>query len=222
LLALWLAGLGGMSDFEGGRGMFAFLGVGPLGGIVAMIVTIWVVLRVGRGKAAFGPMIGRVAMVLAGIAAVVVGGIALWTWSIDTYSNELPPRLEFELRIPTAMAPKDRSEIDVELNTDKNGADALLTDMQPDGDVQVAAGTVELAFKTNSRLLVVKIPNQPTRLYTLRLGRSPDSTRHMTDWARPDFIHDTTKDESPQKAPADDQVLLRHKVTRAGDDETPQ
>jgi hypothetical protein len=44
----------------------------------------------------------------------------------------------------------------------------------------------------------------------------------MTDWVRPDLIHDTQKDDAPQKASPDDQVLLRHRVTRAGDDETSQ
>ncbi len=37
ILADWTAGLAGMSNFEGGRGYFAGLVVGPIGGIIGLI-----------------------------------------------------------------------------------------------------------------------------------------------------------------------------------------
>lgn len=219
-LAGWLAGLAGMSDFEGGRGMFAVFGAGPIGGFVAMIVTIWMVVRVRRGRTALGPTLARVVMVLAGIAAVVGGGIALWVWSIDTYSNELPPQLEFELRLPASMAVPSPEDVEIALNTDRNTADALLRDpwQRTEGDTQIIAGLVELAFKTRSRLLVVKLKNQPTRLFNLALSRDPASTPTMGAWQRAAHIDDPTKDQ-PEPAPKDDPVELRYKVTRAGDPE---
>jgi hypothetical protein len=60
MVAGWLAGLAGMSDFEGARGMFAAFVAGPLGGLAAMLVAIWLVLRVGCGRAAPGPMLRRI------------------------------------------------------------------------------------------------------------------------------------------------------------------
>jgi len=63
-VALWIAGLCGMSDFEGGRGMFAFLAVGPVGGLIAMIVSAWLVLRFGRAAVPLGRTFVHLALVL--------------------------------------------------------------------------------------------------------------------------------------------------------------
>jgi hypothetical protein len=219
VLAMWLGGLAGMSDFEGGRGMFAVFGAGPIGGLVAMVATIRLVLRIGSGRATVGATLARIAMVLAGIAAVVGGGMAVWVWSIDTYSNELPPQLEFEIRLPQSMAVAAKEDVDIELNTDRNTADALFRDpwQRAEGDHQIIAALVELAFKTTGRLLVVKLRDQPTRLFRLRLSRNPDSTKAMSDWQQADHIDDPTKDQ-PQPAPKGDPVMLRYRVTRAGDE----
>ncbi len=217
-VAGWIAGLYGMSDFEGGRGMFAFLVVGPAGGLVAMIATIWAVLRVGRGRAALGATLGRVAGVLVAIAAVVGAGIAIRLWTVPTYSNELPPTLEFELRFPSAMLPAD-TDVRVELHTDHNVGPALVTTPwpPPDGGHQVIAGVVSLDFKTTARLLVVTVPGQPVRLFRLPLSRDPSSTPSLGDWRHADHI-DRGGAEQPEKAPADDPVELRHRVRRAGED----
>lgn len=219
MVAAWLAGLAGMSDFEGGRAMFAFLGVGPLGGLVAMLVTIWLVVRMGRGRAPLGPTLARVAMVVAGIVVVVGAGIAIRLWSIDTYTNELPPQLVFELRVPATLAVPAPEDVDVELHTDRNTADALITGAweQAADDHQIISGLVELAFKTRGRLLVVKLPEQPTRLYRLDLSRDPSSTKTMTDWRHANHLDDHMTDQ-PKPAPPDDPVELRYKVTRAGDE----
>ncbi len=218
VLAAWLAGLAGMTDFEGARGMFAVFGAGPIGGLVAMVAAIWLVLRIGRGRATVGSTLARIGMVLAGIAAVIGGGMAVWVWSIDTYSNELPPQLEFELRLPQSMAVANRDDVDVELHTDRNTADAIFRDpwQRTEGDDQIIEALVELAFKTTGRLLVVKLPNQPTRLFRLRLSRNPDSTNAMSDWQSADHIDDPTKDQ-PEPAPQNDPVMLRYRVTRAGE-----
>src|SRR4029450_11668230 len=83
-LAAWIAGLFGMSDFEGGRGMFAFLFVGPLGGLVSMLLAIWAVLRVGKGRARLGPTLGRIGLVVAGIAAGGGAGVGVRLLAIGT------------------------------------------------------------------------------------------------------------------------------------------
>jgi len=80
----------------------------------------------------------------------------------------------------------------------------------------VITGLVELAFKTRSRLLVLKLPNQPVRLFRLRLSRDPASTASMSEWQRPDHIDEPAK-QGPEAAPPDDPVELRYRVTRAGD-----
>ncbi len=217
--AAWIGGLAGMSDFEGARGMFAFLVVGPLGGLVAMIAAVWITLRVGRGRTSAGASLQRVGLALAGIAAVVGAGIALRLYAVDTYTNELPPTLEFEIRMPAAMTPADRGDLRIELHTDRNVGDSWLADpwVRDDGDQRLIAGGVPLAFKTTSRLLVVGVPGQPVRLFNLRIGRNPSSTPALGEWHHADHLDDAGEDP-PRKAPADDPVELRYRISRAGEE----
>jgi hypothetical protein len=215
----WLAGLAGMSDFEGARGMFAVFVVGPLGGLVAMVLAIWAVLRRGRGGTPLGPTLARVGGVLVAIAGLVAAGLAIGVGMSDTYTNELPPTLEFEVRAPATMVPDRREDVRVALNTDENGADALLTDLRTEGGDRVIAGSVEMAFKTRSRLLVVHLPDQPVRLFSLSLGRDPASTAALGDWEHAKWIDRQAADARPEAAPTDDPVTLRWRVRRAGDTE---
>jgi hypothetical protein len=218
-LAAWIAGLFGMSDFEGGRGMFAAFTVGPLGGLIAMVGSAWLVLRLGKGVVPFGWMLARLAVVLAAIAAVVGAGIAFRLYTLDTYTNTLPPILEFEIRIPAAMAVADPSALRVEVHTDKSVGESQLADHWSPGesDRRAITGRVPLAFKTSSRLLVVFLPDQPTRLFKLPLSRDPQSTPTLSQWRRPDYV-DVPDENRPRAAPADDALEMRYRVTRAGED----
>jgi hypothetical protein len=218
-IAGWLAGLAGMSDFEGGRGMFAFFAVGPIGGLVAMLATIWWVLRRGRTRERAGATFGRLTGVLVGIAALVAAGIGLRIATIDTYTNELPPQLEFEIRLPASWTLEPRDAVKVELHTDKNMADGTFFSPWPraDGDRQILPGAVDLAFKTSGRLVVLELPGQPTRLFRLPLSRNPSSTPALGQWQAPSFVHRDGAEQT-EAAPKDDPVALRYRVRRAGED----
>ncbi|HSP98337.1 MAG TPA: hypothetical protein VL049_14010 [Candidatus Dormibacteraeota bacterium] len=214
VVALWIAGLCGMSDFEGGRGMFAFLAVGPIGGLLGMIGAAWAVLRQRFGPLPGGGLLMRLVAVLAGIAALVAGGIWLRLATLDTYTDTLPPQLEFELRVPAALAGA-RKDVAVELDTDKNVADATLADdWRDDGATRVLSGSVSLDFKTTSRLLVVSLPEQPKRLFRLRLGRDPDASPALGDWQPPDFTHAPGEGKA-RRAADDDPFALRYRVSVA-------
>ena len=67
------------------------------------------------------------------------------------------------------MAPSERDDVRVELDTDVNVADGLLGESRHEDGARVLSGLVELARKTSSRLLVVRVPNQPTRLFRVAL-----------------------------------------------------
>jgi hypothetical protein len=218
-VAGWIAGLAGMSDFEGARAFFAFLGVGPIGGLVAMLAAIWWVLRRGRTQERAGATFGRLTGVLVGIAAIVAAGIGLRIATIDTYTNELPPQLEFEVRLPAAWTLEPRDAVKAELHTDRNSADGTLFSPwpRPDGDRQVLVGSVDLAFKTSARIFVFELPGQPTRLFRLTLSRNPSSTPALGAWQAPNHVH-RPGTEQPEAAPKDDPVALRWRVRRAGDD----
>jgi hypothetical protein len=215
VLTVWIAGLYGVSDFEGARGMLAFLGIGPIGGFVSMIVAIWVVLRRRDGRAGFGRTLAGVGVVLLGIAGVVAAGVWVRLATVDVYTDERPPQLEFEVRLPNPMAVPDRAAIRVALNTDRNVADAVFFDpwSRTEGEHQVIAGVVELAFKTSSRLLVVSLPDRTDRLYRLPLSRDPRSTSGLGDWHRPDHIA-TQGEPEVRRAARDYPVELRFRIRR--------
>ena len=212
-ITLWIAGLCGVSDFEGGRGMLAFLGIGPIGGLISMVLAAWLVIRAGSGTATFESGALRLLAVLAGIAAVVAVGIWIALQMGDTYTDSLPPTLAFEIRIPAVQPEPDASAVRAQLHTDKNVGESRLTggwETTPEG--HVIAGELSLDFKTSARLLVVALPDQPTRLFRLRLARDPASSE-FTQWVRADHI-DEPKDAQPHAAPPDDPMELRYRVVR--------
>jgi hypothetical protein len=209
-----VAGLFGMSDFEGGRGMFAFLFAGPLGGLAAMLAAIWAVLGHGAGAASRLGRVGRLGAVLAAIALLVAGGIALRLWRIDTYTDALPPALEFEIRFPPGIALEQRDAVRVELHTDRNTAESAARQWSRAADgSDVLRGVVSLDFKTSSRLLVVAVPDQPTRLFALPLARDPDATAAFSAWVGANHLDDAAEAQ-PRPAPADDPMAMRYRVRR--------
>lgn len=218
-IGAWVAGLFGMSDFEGGRGMFAAFVVGPVGGLIAMVAAAWLVFRIGEGRAAPAPILLRLGVVLAAIATLVAAAIWIRLATVDTYSDILPPTLEFEIRVPAAMVSADGAAPRVELHTDKNVGDGVITGHwgHDDDRHDVIAGSVPLAFKTRSRLLVVSLPDEPTRLFRLSLSRDPASTATLSGWRHADHL-DLASEAQPRPAPADDPVEMRYRVRRAGED----
>jgi hypothetical protein len=199
--------------------MFAAFVVGPVGGLIAMVSSVWLALRWGKGVVPVGWMLLRTASALAAIAALVVAIIALRLYTLDTYTNTLPPTLEFEIRIPATLPVPDRSSLRVEVHTDKNVDDGELGEHWSPGDGahQVIGGRVSLTRKTWSRLLVVSTPGQPTRLFKVSLPRDPQTTPTLSQWRRPDLIA-VEGEEMARAAPADDPFEMRFRVRCAGDD----
>src|SRR5262250_2805123 len=211
----WIAGLFGMSDFEGARGMFAAFVVGPIGALICMIASIWIVLRFGTRQLSFGHMLARLAGVLAAIALLVAAAIWIRLHTLDTYTDSLPPTLEFEVGVPATMVVPEPPALRVELHTDKNVGEGLVAEhwLPTEDRRRVLTGSVPLAFKTSSRLLVISWPDHPTRLFRLRLSRDPPSTRMLGAWQRPDHI-DIAGESGPRAAPADDPFEIRYRVRR--------
>jgi len=151
------------------------------------------------------------------IAILVGAAILIRLATLDTY-NTAPPQLAFEIRVPTAMSALDPGALRVELHTDKNlGSGQMQRSWQRAQDgYQVVAGSVPLVFKTTSRLLVVFVPDQPTRLFRLSLSRDPPSSPSFGPWQRADHV-DAQDGGQPHAAPADDPIELRYRVERADD-----
>ena len=209
-----IGGYLGVSNFEGGRAMLAVWGIGPIGGLVGLVLGIVLVLRKRGGHSAGGIAL-RVPIVMAGIAALVAAG--LW-WMYETRpvlnTNGPAPQLAFEVRLPPGLAaPADASAIEAQLHTEKNRMPALIPReaMRMEDGRAVIAGSVDLYYRSRWRLLEVKVPGQDDRLFQLGLPASPRRTTAFGLWERATFIA-TPGFSQPRKAGAGEGFEIRYRV----------
>jgi hypothetical protein len=209
---LLLGGTFGVSDFEGGRGMLAVWGIGPIGGLIGLLVGAGLVLRLRGGHSAGGIAL-RVPLVVAGIAAIVAAG--LW-WMYETRpvlnTNGPAPRLAFEVRLPPGLA-ADTGAIKAELHTEKNRMPASVSREGPriENGRAVIAGSVDLYYRSGWRILEVKVPGQDDRLFQLGLPASPRKTTQFGRWERAQFIAAPGLSQ-PRKAGAGEPFEIRYRV----------
>ncbi len=214
-LTIAIGSLLGASDFEGGLAMQAAFGIGPIGGMLGLVLGIWLALR-KRGHRNASALSWRIPVVIAAIGCIAAS--ALWylyeTRPLLASSGSGTPRLDFELRLPPGAelaAPADA--IRIELNTEQNRMPGRVRDKaaRKDGDRAVATGSVELAYRSSWRLLdVMTGPGEPSRIFDLKLPARP---RHMKDfgpWRRIDFV--AIGDQQPQPAGPSEAYELRSRV----------
>jgi hypothetical protein len=216
VVSLIIMGLLGVSDFEGGRAMAAVWGFGPIGGLIGLILGIWLALRLAGGRLRFGVLVKRGALALLGIAAIVAAGLFVVWQSGDhrlTYDGA-GATLEFEIRAPADYAlPAEAALIDVEIDTDKNQQPGYLDKewLRREDGYSVMSGGVELYFRTAQRLLVLKLGDHRDRLFKIRLPGKPDPGEAWSDWQKVDFIG---LPDQPQTVPptAEDPFEIRYRV----------
>jgi hypothetical protein len=180
------------------------------------VLGIWLVLRYGGGYWSLPALAGRGALVVAGVAAAV--GLGLWAYMLSDdllVHNALSPQVKFELRLPAnAALPDNLAGLSIDLNTDKNTMPAALTEAHKDDGRPLIAGTVDLYFRTSSRILVLRVDGEPDRLFMLKLARNPPASPDFGAWQRVDYVADGPQGE-PRKAGAGDAYEIRYRVERA-------
>jgi hypothetical protein len=210
-LTMLLGGLFGISDFEGGRGMLAIWGIGPLGGLAGLVLGIVLVLR-KRGGFSLGGIAWRLPAVIAAILALA--SFAMW-WVYETRpvlnTSGPAPRLAFEVRLPPGLAAADG--VKAELHTEKNKMPGLVSRDAPrsDNGRTVLTGSVELYYRSGWRLLEVRMPGQLDRIFKLSLPASPRRSTEMTRWQKADFIAEPGLSQ-PRKAGPDEAFEIRYRV----------
>lgn len=210
-LTLALGGLFGVSDFEGGRGMLAIWGIGPLGGLAGLVAGIVLVLR-KRGGFSLGAIAWRLPLVVAGIVALTSFG--LW-WVYETRpilnTSGPAPQLAFEVRLPPGVPADDG--VKAELHTEKNKMPGLVSRDAPraDNGRAVLTGSVELYYRSGWRLLEIRMPGQLDRIFKLNLPSSPRRSTEMTRWQKADFIAEPGLSQ-PRKAGPDEAFEIRYRV----------
>ncbi len=209
--AIALGGLAGMSDFEGGRAMFAVWGVGPIGGLVGLILGVVLTLRY-RGKlTSFGALAGRGALVIAAIVALIGAGFFIRLHTLPNLSQPYP-RVIFEIRLPPEAKIPDQKAVRITLDTDRNQTDALLDSkwIAQENGRPVLRGFVDLYMRTTSRLLVLKIAGEPDRIFQIKLWGNPGRS-DFSDWEQVEFIADG---DALRRAEDKDKYEFRYRVER--------
>lgn len=218
--AFVISGYLGVSDFEGARGMGAIFGIGPIGGLIGLAAGIWLVLRI-RGVRGFKAHASRTPFVVAGIAALLSGGLWMaYEMRPNLNDNGAPPRLLFEIRLPPGITlPASREAIGITLATEKNSMPGAVFSGQDrmDGDRPVIAGSVEMYYRSSWRILELKLPGQPDRLFLLKLASRPGHDKAFRDWEHITHVADTG-DDRPRMAGPQDLFDIRYRVAWPGED----
>ena len=215
LIADTILGLHGVSNMEGGRAMVALMVIGPLGALAGLVLGVWLVLRFFAGSAGARRVAGYCGGVVLLIALLGVAYIEYLSLSDDVLvRNALPAEAVFEIRFPEqARLPDELQGVRIDLDTDKNSADAFIRAAPPDGGRPVIAGSVDLYFRTGNRFLVLKMPGEPDRLFQLKLAANPPASPELGPWQPLDYVADRP-DGQLRKADAREDYAIRYRVER--------
>jgi hypothetical protein len=213
-LTLTIGTLTGGSDFE--VAMLAMWAIGPIGGLAGLIAGLFIALR-RQGPVRLSAVALKVPVVI-----LTIGGLALaagWVLyemrpTLGTSSSGAP-RLDFEIKLPPGLdPPPEPGQIGIQLNTERNRmpGEVFPDRTRKEGSRTVLAGSVELYFRSNWRLLEVAMsPREPTLIFNLKLSARPGHMPEYGPWQRVDFTAEGT--EQPRPAPANgDAYELRYRV----------
>jgi hypothetical protein len=179
-------------------------GIGILGGVSAVQ---W--LR--RGKRRRGARFWHGLAASALIAAALLGGQQLRLYAFQRLGlNVTAPSLEFEIRLPP-QAPPPHDLVQIELQTEFNQAIAALKPdwLGADGSRPIVRARVALDFRANNRTIVLLLPDEPARLFRLRLNPAPRPMADYSGWQQVDEIEDAGTRRKPE--PRDD-YAIRYRV----------
>jgi hypothetical protein len=83
--------------------------------------------------------------------------------------------------------------------------------MRIDGERTVLVGSVDLYFRTSSRVLVLQVPGQPEQIFQLPLLSTPHFSEELSPWARVDLVAENPQ-RQPRKAGPGDDIEIRYRV----------
>src|SRR6266487_4166302 len=199
-----------VSTFEGGAGYFA----AAIALLVAAIVTPSSILlalywRGIRGALLF---VGLVAVCLS-IVVIAVSGFGIWNAGQPHVLNinGPTPLLEFEVKPPAGQSVESLTNVQPELDTDRNAMPGYWHTDAPQ-DPGVRAGYVELYFRTSQRLFVLKFPGDTDRIFRLKLPANPMRAKYRawSDWQNPDFV--AKGGEQPSHPSGGNEYQIRYKM----------
>jgi hypothetical protein len=161
-----------------------FCPAGAIGGLL-LGVTIGRSLRGEAGAESFKASSLKALAIVIGAIVVIGGGYVLY--AVSTATPWLRPggvALQFEVRLPAGAARPDERGVKAELQTSINTMPAEMAPnlFRQDGDRPVIVGQVDLAYRTNSRQIEVKIPGRMDRTYQIKITDKAPHTDALGAW----------------------------------------
>jgi hypothetical protein len=168
-------------------GLLVLVVFGPAGALAGLVLGTRLGMRMRGGKGGgslFANSLKALAVVIAIAGAVGASAYGYVTATATPWLNPngATPLLMFELRLP-ADSPRP-SDMEIELQTDLNRmpGEVFRDQFREDGDRAVVAGAVELAFRTPSRQIEVKIAGEPDRVFPIGLGAKAPHASQFGPW----------------------------------------
>jgi hypothetical protein len=199
-----------VSTFEGGAGYFAVL----IALLVTLVVTPACILLTlyWRGVRSIWLFVGLV-IVCTSMAAIGVSGFGVW-YAAQPHVlniNGPTPQLEFEVKPPTGQSLESLTDVQPELDTDRNAMPGYWYTDAPENS-GVRAGYVEVYFRTSKRLFVLKFPGGTDRLFQLHLPANPMQPKYRawSEWKNPDFV--AKAGEQPTRPSGGSDSQIRYKL----------
>ena len=199
-----------VSTFEGEAGYFA--------AAIALIVTcivapgsilLMLYWRGIRGLWLFASLM----TVCLSIAVIAASGFGIWYAGQPHVLNinGLTPLLEFEVKPPVGQSVESLTNVQPELDTDRNAMPGSWHTDAPENP-GVRAGYVELYFRTSQRLFVLKFAGQEDRIFRLHLPANPMRAKYRawSDWQSPDFV--AKAGEQPSHPSGGNDYQIRYKM----------
>ena len=215
LAGTFIAAATHMSNFEGAAGYFAVL-IGLVGALLGLVLGVWLALRARGATRSFAAVAVYSGASLGTIIAVSTAIIMLMLFFDSTLNRgSAKPQALFEIRMPpdTKLA-ADRSDVEIELNTDRNSDYAYKSKEEyqyNDGDRPVISGGVDLAFRSSSRIIVLKRKGEPDLLFKLNLSGKPGHSDAFGPWQPIDWVAEAGA-QQPRKATPADKYEIRYRV----------
>lgn len=203
---------------EGQAGMFALFLCVPIGAAIGFVLgAVWLLRR--RGVRGFGPLVGHLAIVVGGTAAVVWGV----HWYLFVKAEPLnpsgpAPQLSFELRLPAGAAlPSSLQQITIYLDASGRRSVARLFPerFRQDGDRPVIVGAVDMPYRSDHRLLHLDRPGEVGRIFHILLPSIPDHSVEFGQWERVRYL-DMAVEGQPAFARPDDTHEIRYRAIWPG------
>jgi energy-coupling factor transporter transmembrane protein EcfT len=205
-----LAAVFHVSTFEGGAGYFA--------AAIALLVTVVVApacilfTLYWRGVRNIWLFIGLV-IVCISMAAIGASGFGIW-YAAQPHVlniNGPTPLLEFEVKPPDGQSLESLTDVQPELDTDRNAMPGYWHTGAPENS-GVRAGYIEVYFRTSKRLFVLKFSGGTDRLFQLHLPANPMKAKYRdwSEWQNPDFV--AKAGEQPTRPSGGSDYQIRYKL----------